>query len=336
MVLKPPPEALGPHADGTLPVVARGPAGTSARSTGARGLSRLLAAAADPLEASLRMLGAATADVAGVLDGGRPLDPLDARDPEYIHETLPALRLLSSLYFRADVRGLDHIPAAGPVLLVGNHSGGTMIADTFVFAQAFCDHFGPERRFHQLAHDLLFRVPGARALAQRYGTIPASPENMKCALLRDAALLVYPGGDHETYRPSWESSEVGFDGRTGFIELALEHDVPIVPVVAIGGQETALFLGRGRRLASALQLNRLLRLKVLPLVIGPPFGVTVLDLPGRLPLPSKITIRVLPPLDLRKRLGPNPDPQEGYDLVTSTMQRTLTSLGDKRRFPVIG
>jgi hypothetical protein len=32
---------------------------------------------------------------------------------------------------------------------------------------------------------------------------------------------------------------------------------------------------------------------VLPLAIGPPFGVTVLDLPGRIPLPSKITIRVL-------------------------------------------
>jgi 1-acyl-sn-glycerol-3-phosphate acyltransferase len=282
------------------------------------------------------MLGAAAGDVVGAVDGGGPVDPLDERDPEYIRETLPALRLLSSVYFRADVRGLENIPVAGPVLLVGNHSGGTMIADTFVFAQAFYDRFGPERRFHQLAHDLVFKVPGARALVQQFGTIPASPENMKRALLRDAALLVYPGGDHETYRPSWESGEVGFGGRTGFIELALEHNVPIVPVVAIGGQETGLFLGRGRRLASALQLNRLLGLKVLPLVIGPPFGVTVLDLPGRIPLPSKITIRVLPRLDLRESLGPNPDPEEGYRLVTSTMQRALTGLGKKRRFPVIG
>ena len=299
-------------------------------------LSTLLGAAPDPLEAALRMLGAAAADLVGAVDGGGQIDPLDERDPEYIRETLPALRLLSRVYFRADVRGLDNIPGAGPVLLVGNHSGGTMIADTFVFAQAFYDHFGPDRRFHQLAHDLVFKAPGARALVQQYGTIPASPENMKRALLRDAALLVYPGGDHETYRPSWESSEVGFGGRTGFVELALEHNVPIVPIVAIGGQETGLFLGRGRRLASALQLNRLLRLKVLPVVIGPPFGVTVLDLPGRIPLPSKITIRVLPRLDLRESLGPNPDPEEGYRLVTSTMQQTLTGLGNKRRFPVIG
>jgi 1-acyl-sn-glycerol-3-phosphate acyltransferase len=171
---------------------------------------------------------------------------------------------------------------------------------------------------------------------ERYGTIPASPENMRRALDRDAALLVYPGGDHETYRPSWESEEVGFAGRTGFVELALEHNVPIVPVVAIGGQETALFLGRGRRLARALQLNRLLRLKVLPLAIGPPFGLTVLDLPGRIPLPSKITVRVLDPIDLRDRLGPDPDAARAYGLVTSTMQQSLTALGRNRRFPVIG
>ena len=305
-------------------------------AAGERVLSGFLGAAPDPFEASLRMLGAVAEDVVGALDGGAKVDPLDQRGPAYIRRTLPALRLLSSVYFRADVRGLSNIPAGGPVLLVGNHSGGTMIADTFVFAQAFYDHFGPDRRFYQLAHDLLFKVRGARAIVQQYGTIPASRTNMRRALLRDAALLVYPGGDHETFRPSWESSEVGFCGRSGFVELALEHRVPIVPVVAIGGQETALFLGRGQRLASALQLNRLLRLKVLPLVIGPPFGVTLLDLPGRIPLPSKITIRVLPPLDLRERLGPDPDVEEGYRLVTGKMQRTLTGLASERRFPVIG
>jgi 1-acyl-sn-glycerol-3-phosphate acyltransferase len=290
----------------------------------------------DLLGSYLRMLGAVASDVAGELDGGEPPDPFDARDPDYIRDTLPALRLASRAYFRADVSGLENIPAEGPVLLVGNHSGGTLIADTFVFAQSFYDHFGPERRFHQLAHDLVFSVPGTRALVQRYGTVPASPENMRRALGRDAALLVYPGGDHETYRPSWESGDIDFAWRTGFVELALRQDVPIVPVVAIGGQETALFLGRGRRLARALQLDRLLRLKVLPPVLGPPFGVTILDLPGRVPLPSKISVRVMPPLDLRERLGSQPDVEDAYRLVTSTMQRTLTRLSNDRGLPVIG
>lgn len=277
---------------------------------------------------------ASSVDVLGVLDGGSG-DPIDARDPEYIRATMPTVRVWTQRYFRGEVSGLENIPS-GPVLLVGNHSGGTLIADTFVFTQAFYDHFGAERRFHQLAHDLVFALPGVRAMLSRYGTIPASPKNMRRALARDAALLVYPGGDHETYRASWESDEIDFAGRKGFVKLALEVGTPIVPVVAIGGQETALFLGQGRGIAKRLQLDRLLRLKVFPAQLGPPFGLTVLDLPLRVPLPAKITVKVLPAIDLRERLGPEPDLEEAYELVTATMQKALHELADERTLPVIG
>ena len=289
----------------------------------------MLEATAEDLIAAVDLLHVTGAD-------GPPSDPFESRDPEYIRATLPALRALSQIYFRADVSGLDRIPESGPVLLVGNHSGGTMIADTFVFAQAFYDHFGPARPFRQLAHDLVFKTAGLRTLVQRYGTVPASPENMARALDEDAALLVYPGGDEDSFRPSWETGQVNFAGRTGFVKLALKHGVPIVPVVAIGGQETALFLGRGSRLARGLQLNRLARLKVLPFVLGPPFGVTVLDFPGRIPLPSKITVRIMPPINLADELGRDPDPEEGYRLVASRMQRTLTRLNSQRKVPVVG
>jgi 1-acyl-sn-glycerol-3-phosphate acyltransferase len=288
------------------------------------------------VEAYLRMAAAVGEDLAAAARAHGRRDPFDLRDPRYIKQTLPALRLMSYLYFRATVVGLENIPAEGPVLLVGNHSGGTLIADTFVFAQAFYDHFGAERRFHQLAHDLVFKLVGLRTLIQRYGTVPASPQHMETALDRGSALLVYPGGDEETYRPSWESDQIDFAHRTGFIRLALEHGVPIVPVVAIGGQETALFLGRGRRLARWLHLDRALRLKVLPAVVGPPAMLTVLDLPIRFPLPAKITIEVLEPIDLRQRLGPSPDVEEGYRAVTEVMQETLTRLGDERTLPVLG
>jgi 1-acyl-sn-glycerol-3-phosphate acyltransferase len=284
----------------------------------------------------VQALGAVGSDVKSVVDGSQPLDWLDRRDPEYIRRTLPGMKALSDVYFRGEVRGLENIPPDGPVLLVGNHSGGTLIADTFVFSQAFYDRFGPIRPFHQLAHDLVFQVPGVRAILSRWGTVPASPDNMKRALDRGAALLVYPGGDYETYRPSWESATLDFDGRNGFARLALEHDVPIVPVVSIGGQETALFLGRGQRFARALQLDRLARLKVLPPVLGPPFGATIMDLPFRVPLPAKITVSVGAPIDLRKRLGADADPREAYDLVTTSMQRTLTRLGNARTVPVFG
>ncbi|HEV2075602.1 MAG TPA: 1-acyl-sn-glycerol-3-phosphate acyltransferase, partial [Thermoleophilaceae bacterium] len=214
-------------------------------------------------------------------------------------------------------------------------SGGTLIADTFAFAYAFYSHFGAERPFYQLAHDLAVGLPGFSVFLRRYGTVAASHENAGRALEAGAALLVYPGGDWETYRPSWQAGHVEFGSRSGFVRLALAHDVPIVPVVAVGGQETAFFLTRGERLARLLQLHRA-RIKVLPIQLAPPWGVTVLDLPGRIPLPSQITIEVLPEVRLRERFGPEPDEEEVYAQITGDMQEALDGLSEERDLPVLG
>jgi 1-acyl-sn-glycerol-3-phosphate acyltransferase len=259
---------------------------------------------------------------------------IDAWDPDYIRRVLPIWRAVLGNYFRAEVRGLENIPTNGPSLLVGNHSGGTYIADTFVFAVEFYARFGPERRFHQLAHDIAARMP-ATGLS-RWGTVAASHENAEKAFDRGAPVLVYPGGDYETFRPSWHSDRIEFGGRKGFIKLALEHGVPIVPVVAIGGQETALFATRGERVADVTGWAKLTRIKVLPVALAPPFGVTVLDLPGRLPLPAKITVEVQPPIDLLERFGPDPDHERVYEEITSEMQGTLSDLQDDRTLPIVG
>lgn len=287
------------------------------------------------LAKGLTALGATASKVARDVLTFPSEDPLEARDPDYIRATLPAYRLLTDLYFRPKVRGLEHIPAEGPVLLVGNHSGGTLIADTFAFGHAFYTHFGADRRFHQLAHDLVFAVPGLGSLSA-YGAVPASQENAERALDAGAALLVYPGGDQETFRPSWDSGEIQFADRSGFVRLALAKDVPIVPVVAIGGQETALFLTKGQGLARFLGLDRRLRLDVLPIQLGPPFGVTVLDFPGRIPLPSQITIQVLPQLELAERFGPRPGERSVYEAITDQMQQALDELSEERDLPVVG
>lgn len=91
------------------------------------------------------------------------------------------------------------------MLLVGNHSGGILIVDTFVFAQAFYEQFGADREFYQLAHDLVFKVPGVRALVTPYGTVPASPANLRRAL--------GPDGD----------PEAGYDLVTGLMQRALDE-----------------------------------------------------------------------------------------------------------------
>jgi 1-acyl-sn-glycerol-3-phosphate acyltransferase len=264
-----------------------------------------------------------------------PRGDLDERDTDYIRETLPGLWMLASVWFRADVRGLHHVPREGPVLLVGNHSGGMVAPDLFVFVLAFSTYFGVERRFYQLAHNLVLSFPGLGFL-RRYGTVAASPENARKALRSGAAVLVYPGGDHEVHRPVWERHRVGFAGRKGFIRLALEEDVPIVPVVAVGGQETSLFLSRGEGLARALNLDRLFRLKVLPVSLALPWGLNVGDFLGHWPLPAKITIEALPPVHLREEFGPDPDPDEVYDHIVRLMQDTLDALAAERRLPVVG
>lgn len=260
---------------------------------------------------------------------------LDERDPIYIRETLPQWWLVSSLYFRAEVRGLERIPADGPVMLVGNHSGGNVIPDTIVFAVAFSSFFGADRRFHQLAHSLVLAFPGLGWL-RRYGVLEASRANLHRALDAGAAVLVYPGGINEVHRPSWESNKIDFAQRKGWIKMALEHDVPVVPVVAIGGQESALFLSRGEGLARLLRLKQLARLDGLPISIAVPWGLNIGDLAGHIPLPSKITIQVLDPINLRERYGSNPSPEAIYPDVTALMQSTLDDLADERRLPVIG
>ncbi len=264
-----------------------------------------------------------------------PRADLDDRDPDYIREQLPLAWLLASLWYRGEVRGLGNIPDEGPVLLVGNHSGGNMTPDTVVFTLAFNTYFGVERAFYQLAHNLVLSMPWLASL-RKFGTVAASPENASKALEAGAALLVYPGGDYEVHRPTWDRNRVDFNRRKGFIRLALQQDVPIVPVVSIGGQETALFLTRGERLARLLALDRVFRLKVLPISLALPWGLNVGDMLGHIPLPSKITIETLPPIDVRAEFGADPDLDDVYDHVIRLMQDTLDALSAERRLPVIG
>lgn len=262
-----------------------------------------------------------------------PKADLDQRDPDYIREQLPGLWLLASLYFRADVRGLERIPKDGPVLLVGNHSGGNLPPDTFVFTLAFCSYFGVERPFYQLAHNLVVSMPGLGSL-RKFGTVAANHENAELALDSGAALLVYPGGDYEVFRPSWQRHEVDFGGRKGYVKLAREAGVPIVPIASVGGQEAALFLDRGQWLAKLLMVDRLARLKSVPILLAPPWGLTVSDMVPRLPLPTKIAIEVQDPIDADDIAVSDDDVV--HEKVEAALQAGVDRLAAERRFPVLG
>lgn len=240
--------------------------------------------------------------------------PLDARDPDVLRDSLPALWLLATLWHRGEVRGLGNVPDDGPVLLVGNRSGGAVNVDSLVFLLAFAAYFGVERPLYAFAH-------GVTGPLRRLGVVPADPGLAARALGAGAAAVVYPGGAEEGHRPVWRRNRVELGRHADWVELALAHGVPVVPLVAIGGHETSLFLGRVRRLPVSLTL---------------PWGVTLGDRIGHVPLPAKITLEALPPIDLRAEFGPAPDPAEVRELVARLMQDTLDALAAERRLPVLG
>ena len=265
-----------------------------------------------------------------MIRGAKP--DLDARDAEFIRKQLPGMWLLASLYFRAEINGLDRIPEDGPVLFVGNHSGGNMTPDSIVFLLAFNTYFGVERPVYSLAHALVTSWPLLGSFPRRWGIITAGPDSARMALDREACVLVYPGGDVETHRPWSARNEIRFDGRQGFLRLARETGVPIVPVVSSGGQDTYLPLTDGRGLAKALRLDRMFRLKVLPISLALPWGVNIGDFLGHIPLPAKLRMEVLEPIDVGKQFGDDDD--AAYDYVTGLMQETLTALSAVDLLPI--
>jgi 1-acyl-sn-glycerol-3-phosphate acyltransferase len=260
---------------------------------------------------------------------------LDDRDTDAMRELLPAMWLLASAWFRPEVRGLERVPREGPVLIVGNHTGGVGSPEILISQLAFSAYFGVERLHYQLAHRMVLGSP-VGPMVRPFGTVEADPANAEAALDAGAMVTVFPGGDYEVFRPSWESAKVDFGGRTGFLRLALRKKVPIVPMVTLGGQETALFLSRGERLARVTGASRFMRLKTIPIAVGFPFGLSVGGFPPFLPLPAKITIRLLEPIDLRASYDADPDVDEIYRDLMATMQATLTALQSERRLPVLG
>jgi 1-acyl-sn-glycerol-3-phosphate acyltransferase len=252
-------------------------------------------------------------------------------DQETIQRDAPALIRLLHSYFRADVAGLSEVPDK-PLLFVGNHSGAAMIPDTLVWIAAY---LAASRKtpLCTLAHDGMFDAYPSRLAAwmTRMGALRASHERALHALQSGFAVQVYPGGDDDACRSFRRRHEVIFAGRTGYVALAREANVPIVPVVSIGAHEALCVLSDGKRIARLLGLREKLRLTAFPLTLSLPWGLWLGPLPGYVPLPTKVVIRALTPID------PYDGSIDDVDAkVRASMQQTMRALAAQRRFPVIG
>jgi hypothetical protein len=103
-----------------------------------------------------------------------------------------------------------------------------------------------------------------------------------------------------------------------------------VPIASVGGQETALFLDRGQWLAKLLMVDKLARLKSVPISLALPWGLNISDLLGHFPLPAKIVVEALDPIEV------DGDDQAVHEKVVASLQAGVDQLAAERRFPVIG
>ncbi|MGZ4105425.1 MAG: 1-acyl-sn-glycerol-3-phosphate acyltransferase [Actinomycetota bacterium] len=230
------------------------------------------------------------------------------------------------------MRGFETLPRSGPFIVVGNRSGGATPPDFPILATAWWRQRGVGEPLYGLVESVFAELPWVRAPLAKCGAL----EDLGAAeaVLRDGGIVVtYPGGDHEAFRPLRERNRIDLDGKTGFVKLALRTGVPIVPAVTHGVQDSVIVLWRGERLVRLMPALRLWRLKVMPVVLGAPWGVSF-GLPT-FPLPAKATVQLGPPIDISVENGPDaandlPFVQACYARIVRTMQETLDGLDAER------
>lgn len=253
---------------------------------------------------------------------------LDARDPHFIDRVRPLLDLSYDRYFRCETELTTALPR-GAFLAVANHNGMTGTPDMFCLMAAFWRIEGTRRPAYGLMHDVPFNVPAAGAWLNACGALSARVANAELALRGGAALLVFPGGDLDACKAHRDRYTIGFGKRRGFIRLAIRAQIPIVPIVSVGGHDSLYIWSDGQRFARAIGLPSLARSNVAPLGLALPFGL-VAGIPyPHLPPPVKIHTRFLEPIDLGLPASAEHDEatvEAAHDRVVVAMQAAMDEL----------
>lgn len=156
----------------------------------------------------------------------------DDLDRAFVNRLAPALRTLRN-YFRLKCDGLDNVPETGPALLVANHTGwlGLDYAMT-----ALCVHDALERTPRGMAHEAWFKSPGTASFARKVGLFQVTKQAMAQQLAQGHLVMLFPEGEKGAFRPG--SDYVLEPFARGFVRVAMAHQVPVVPVAVLGGEES--------------------------------------------------------------------------------------------------
>jgi 1-acyl-sn-glycerol-3-phosphate acyltransferase len=270
------------------------------------------------------------AGVEQILDPGgdhRDAERLDNALALIRHSAIEFVRRYHRLQIDTEVGTFDN-----PVLFVANHGFGGVLDLNVMAVGAALEDLHLDRPVTFLTHQLAWTL-GVGPLIEHLGARPASQESAQQAFADGHHVVVFPGGDLDAAKKFTDRNHIVFGGRSGFAKLAMEQHVPIVPIVTAGAGESLLVLSDGERLARALRLDKLLRVKALPTSISLPWGLNVgaVGMLPYLPLPTKLHTRVLPATDVL----PGEDAAVYAERIHTVMQDALTEMTRHRR-PLLG
>src|SRR5262249_1435588 len=141
---------------------------------------------------------------------------------------------LHERYWRVELEGLQHVPAAGRGVLVGMHRG-FMPFDGVMALYALVRKGNRIPRF--LIHPSLTKFPFLCDFIMRLGGIMACQENGDYVLQRDELLGVFPEGIRGAFTMYDRAYTLGKFGRDEFVRMALRNRAPILPFVTVGSAE---------------------------------------------------------------------------------------------------
>jgi 1-acyl-sn-glycerol-3-phosphate acyltransferase len=204
----------------------------------------------------------------------------------------PVAEVLSKHYWRMALSGLEHLPAEGPAVLVCNH-GGLLPWDALVLAHRLAWQDRPGRQVRPVLDDDMLRLPLLGPALRRLGAVAAGSVWPERLLQEGAVLLLFPETARVGGRPIWHRYRVHPWGRGWFVRMAARAGAPLIPTAIVGSEEAFPVLARLGWPARRVGLP--------PLPITPTFPW--LGPLGLLPLPSKWSVRLGPPLaNLAQRL----------------------------------
>lgn len=259
---------------------------------------------------------------------------LEGRNPEVIEKLLPFYGWFYQYYFRVQTDGWENIPSE-KVMLVGSHNGGLAAPDMLMMAYDWFCHFGTERLIYALMDSKAWQfLPGLARLATQVGAIQSHPHLAIAALHRNASILIYPGGIKDLFRPFSLRNSIYFGKNRGFIKLALQEEIPIIPLISYGAHSTLFVLAD-----IYPQLQKLhqqgwpwpwgIDPEVFPIYLGLPWGLAIGPLPN-IPLPIKLYTRVCRPIIFerygREAARDREYVHQCYEIVYNFMQSELERL----------